>query len=367
MKNIKLLLLILICSLSLSFQVNALDINAKYAILMDYDSGEILYSKNSEIRTAPSSMTKLLTSYMVFELLQNGNVQLTDKFYISKKAWRMGGARTFLEYGSYVPLETLILGMIVQSGNDATVAIAEGVAGSEEEFVKLMNDKAKELGLNNSKLFNCTGWPREGHVMSTRDLAELSRLILKKFPQYSHYFAMKEFTYNNIRQENRNSLLKRAIGVDGLKTGLTESAGYGLAATAMRGDRRVITVVNGLSSDKLRDQNTMQLINFGFNSFTNIKVAKKDEVLAEIPIWSGKDKYISVKSPSDLYFTVNNARANKAKVILHHDSQIRAPIKKGAKIASLEIQGLGEEVTIPILAESDYKASLLNPIFSLFY
>jgi D-alanyl-D-alanine carboxypeptidase (penicillin-binding protein 5/6) len=367
MKYIKLCIFIVSFNLALVINSSALDISAKYAILLDYDSGEVLYSKNADVPTTPSSMTKLLTSYIVFELLDRGNIQLSDKFYISRRAWKMGGSRTFVEYGNYVRLETLLLGMIVQSGNDATVAIAEGVAGSEDEFAKLMTEKASELGLSHTKMLNSTGWPEDGHKMSTRDIALLSRELVRNFPEYSKYFALKDFTYNGIYQENRNKLLKRDIGVDGLKTGVTDIAGYGLAATAKRGNRRVITVVNGLSNERGRDQNTMQLINYGFNSFTDIAIADKGEVLAEIPLWCGKDKYVTVKAPEDLYFTVNNVRASKVEAILHYDSEIRAPVKPDSVVAELEIKGLSEDKTIAIKAGKEYKASMLNGFYSLFY
>jgi len=253
----------------------ALDIKARQYILMDFQTGTVLEAKNADDRMTPSSMAKLMTSYVVFDALKTGKLSLDDQLTVSRKAWQEGGAASggstmFLDPGSKVKVEDLVRGMIIQSGNDACIVLAEGLAGSEEAFAAMMNDKAKQLGLTNTHFVNSTGLPDPDQYMSARDLAVLAKRIVTDHPEYYSLYSETSFTYNNITQGNRNPLLYRVgSGADGLKTGHTESAGFGLTASAVRNGRRLILVANGLSTMKDRDEESSKLLDYGFREFGN--------------------------------------------------------------------------------------------------
>jgi D-alanyl-D-alanine carboxypeptidase (penicillin-binding protein 5/6) len=347
---------------------HAIDLSAKYHILMDYDTKEILSEKDANISTAPSSMSKLMTSYIIFERLKNNEASLTDEVLISEEAWRKQGSKMFVQVGTKVKLEDLILGMIVQSGNDATIAIAEFCAGSESAFVELMNEKAKEIGLANSHFANSTGWPDENHVMSAHDIAILSTKLIENFPEYYHYFSQKEFFYNNIKQYNRNSLLYSETSVDGLKTGRTDAAGYGVATSAKKDGRRLITVVNGCNSNSAREQDTKTLLGYGFNSFVNVEIAKAGDILANANLHNGSDKIIPLKANSDLLYTVKRLNSSKINVKLLYKDPIVAPVKQNDIIGKVIIEGVKDEpFSVDIISASDYEeAGLLTKILRKF-
>ncbi|MBN8828150.1 MAG: D-alanyl-D-alanine carboxypeptidase [Sphingobacteriia bacterium] len=317
---------------ALSFETKA-----PYAILMDYETGSILFDKNANEKIAPSSMSKLMTIYIVFEKLKKGDLQLSDKFTVSANAWSKQGSKMFIQVGSQVSVEDLLKGIIIQSGNDACIALAESIAGSEAEFANLMNIKAKELGLTNSNFVNSTGWPDEGHLMSMFDLAILSKRLITDFPDYYHYFAEKEFTYNNIKQQNRNVLLNRNLGVDGLKTGHTETGGYGIAISSQQKNRRMIAVVNGLNSQTERADEVEKLLNYGFINFANLKLYEKNQVVGNVPIWLGNKKEVPVYIRENVWFSVLKHEIDKVKVLIKHDEKVPSPIAIDQKIAELHV------------------------------
>ncbi|MDH5592622.1 MAG: D-alanyl-D-alanine carboxypeptidase, partial [Gammaproteobacteria bacterium] len=260
---------------------------AKSYILQDFASGQILAEKNSEQRLPPASITKLMTAYVVSNELQAGNISLSDDVLISEKAWRMVGSRSFIEVNTKVPVEVLLRGMIIQSGNDAAVALAEHVAGDEEIFAQMMNQYAQKLGMSNTNYRNSTGLPDPDHYTTAKDIAILSTAIIRDFPEHYKWYAEKAFSYNNITQHNRNKLLWRDSSVDGLKTGHTEAAGYCLAASALRNDMRLISVVLGTESENARAQETQKLFNYGFRFFETHDLYKAQDKIVDIKIWKG--------------------------------------------------------------------------------
>lgn len=311
---------------------------ADYAALLDYETEAVLFSKNGENAMIPSSMSKLMTIYIAFHQLKAGAIKLDDKFTVSEKAWKIGGSRMFLDLGSNVAVEDLLRGIIVQSGNDASVALAEGIIGSEELFVHYMNEAAKELGLKNSHFTNATGWPDPGHRMSAIDLAKLSAALIKNFPKYYHYFNEKSFTYNKISQKNRNTLLG-VEGVDGLKTGHTDDGGYGIAASALKNDRRLIAVVNGLKNNKERNREAERLLIYGFNNFRYHVFAKAGEVITQAPIWNGGDLFANAVVSEDLKVLLpRNIDREKLTTSIEFKEPLTAPIKQGEFIGVLNIK-----------------------------
>jgi D-alanyl-D-alanine carboxypeptidase (penicillin-binding protein 5/6) len=335
------IVLIFLIILTVNFNAYGYETKAKYAILVDETTGSILYQKDADIPMAPSSMSKLMTTYVVFDNLKRKKLSLADKFTVSENAWRKQGSKMFVHVNDQVSVEDLLLGVIVQSGNDACITLAEGIAGSEETFAEIMNKKAKELGMNNSHFVNSTGWPESNHLMSSRDLAKLAKAIIEDFPEYYHYFSIDSFVYNKIRQENRNMLLKRGIGVDGLKTGHADDAGYGITASAKKGNRRLILVVNGLSGTIERANESEKLLQYGFLNFDNISIVKKDQILENARVWLGKDKFIPIRAKEDIIVTLPKDHIDKINVMIEYNHPIKAPIKEGDHItASKEIKKL---------------------------
>ena len=295
----------LLFSFACSYSATAYETTARNAILMDFDTGEYLYEKNITEAVPPASMSKLMTVYILMSKIKDKSVKLDDTFSVSENAWRKGGAATggstmFLSIGDNVSVENLIKGIVIQSGNDACIVVAENISGSEEDFAVLMNKTAKQLGLKNSSFANSTGLPHPDQKMSMEDLAILSRHIIKEFPDLYQYFSEKEFVYNNIKQGNRNPLLYSMKGADGLKTGHTEEAGFCLAASATKGDRRLIGVMSGMSSNKERSEESERLISWGFREFNNYKMFNKGQVLATAKVWYGKDKTIDLTVDEDV-------------------------------------------------------------------
>ena len=299
---------------------------ANFALVVDFQTGAILYEKNATSKVYPASMSKLMTLYILFEEIENGNYTLDTKLEVSEKAWRKGGSKMFLEMGKDVSVKDLLKGIIIQSGNDACIVVAENISGDESSFADLMNKKAKEIGLYNSNFTNSTGWPDENHYMTASDLAILSSRIIKDFPQFFYLFKEKKFSYNNISQNNRNPLLYSYNFADGLKTGYTEDSGYSLAAAAVKSNRRLILILSGLNSEKERKDEAKKLFEWAFKNFVNISLYKKEDVVQQIDVWIGKKAVTDLYSKQDIIFTVKkeNRKNFQAKVIF--DNPVVAPI-----------------------------------------
>jgi serine-type D-Ala-D-Ala carboxypeptidase (penicillin-binding protein 5/6) len=316
---------------------------AKSYILQDFDSGRVLAELNSDQRLPPASITKLMTAYVVSQELQMGNISLADEVLISEKAWRMVGSRSFIEVNTKVSVEVLLRGMIIQSGNDAAVALAEHIAGSEETFAQMMNQYAQQLGMVNTNYRNSTGLPDPDHFTTARDIATLSTAIIRDFPDHYKWYAEKEFTYNNITQHNRNKLLWRDNSVDGLKTGHTEEAGYCLAASAKRGDMRLISVVLGTRSENARAQETQKLMSYGFRFFETHELYQAQTLITDTKIWKGSDKQLTLGIAQDLFVTVPRGRYKELVATTNIQKPVIAPVMAGAQLGEVEIR-LGDEL-----------------------
>ena len=332
---------------------------AKHAILIDYDTGTVLLDKAADEPMPPASMSKLMTLYLVFERLKDGSLALDDTLPVSRKAWRKGGSKMFVEAGKRVRVEDLIQGVIVDSGNDACVVLAEGLAGSEDYFAQVMTERAGDLGLKNSHFVNATGWPDPGQYMSVRDLALLSQRIIRDFPDFYHYFSERSFTFGvdvttgkPITQPNRNVLLFRDIGVDGLKTGHTQEAGYGMVISAERNGRRLILVIAGLSSERQRANEAERLLEFGFRNFGNYKLFSAGEVVDTATVWLGDRDSMPLIVSNDVHLTLSRRARRGMKVTLSRDEPIPAPISAGQQLAKVVITTPETEpITIPLLAQ----------------
>lgn len=306
--------------------------------MIDYDTGMTLFEKEADKRMPTSSMSKVMTMYLVFEALQNGQLSLDTELPVSEKAWRKGGSKMFVEVGDRVKVEDLVRGVIVQSGNDATIVLAEGLAGTEEAFAEALTSKAKELGMESSQFKNASGWPDPDHYSTAQDLATLGMAIIKNFPDYYRYYSEQEFTYNNIKQPNRNPLLYRNMGADGIKTGHTEAGGYGLMASGVRNGRRVVLVVNGLEDDKARAQESARLLEWGLKGFENIRLFAAGEIVDHAYVVMGKAEQVQLTTEEDINVTVPVAVKNDLKVEVLYEGPLMAPIKKGEQIATLKIE-----------------------------
>ncbi|WP_422366840.1 D-alanyl-D-alanine carboxypeptidase family protein [Pelagibius sp.] len=341
-------------SAPLASTAEALETQAREVFLMDANTNAILLDKNSEVSMPPASMSKIMTAYMVFERLKAGSLSLDDKLPVSEKAWRMGGSKMFVEVGDQIRVEDLLRGVIVQSGNDACIVLAEGIAGSEEAFAEQMTAKAREIGMTGSTFANATGWPHPDHRMTARDLATLANRIITDHPEFYHYYSEKEFTWTDIRQGNRNPLLYKNIGADGLKTGHTEEAGYGLTASAVQNDRRLILVVNGLGSIKERSAESERLMSWGFREFGNYALFESGETVDEAPVWLGAEKTVPLVMAEDLVVTLPRSVRNGMKVSVVYDSPIPAPVPSGQEIATLRVSWPdGVPVEVPLMAGED--------------
>ncbi len=326
-------------------------IAASSYLLMDFDSNKVLAEKNADKRLPPASLTKLMTVYVVFRELANGHLSLDEKVTISKKAWRTPGSRMFVEVNKQVSIEDLLKGVIIQSGNDASVALAEHVAGNEATFAVLMNQHAERLGMTNSHFVNSTGLPAENHYTTARDLAILAQAIIKEFPEYYKWDSQKEFTYNNITQHNRNKLLWRDKSVDGLKTGHTEEAGYCLVASAKRNGMRLISVVMGTASENARANESQALLNYGFRFFETHKLYEANKPIVDTRVWKGDRKQLSLGLNEDLFVTIPRRYANDLKAETVVDKRIIAPVKKGEERGLLNVSLMDEKiVSKPLVA-----------------
>jgi D-alanyl-D-alanine carboxypeptidase (penicillin-binding protein 5/6) len=350
------ILMLVLLALAWAPQAKAIESIAKQAILIETTTGAVLFAKNADMPMPPSSMSKMMTVYMLFERLRDGSLIMEDTFSISENAWRKGGAKSggstmFLIPGRKVRVEDLIRGIIVQSGNDACIVVAEGLASSEEAFAEEMTARAKELGLKNSVFKNSTGWPDPEHLTTARDLAILAQRTIEDFPEFYHYYKETEFSFNGIRQINRNPLLYRDIDVDGLKTGHTEDAGYGLAASATKGDRRLILVVNGLASKKDRRREPERLLSWGLREFNNYKLFSAGEEVTKAEVWLGKEAQVALIVEKEMLITLSRKARRKMKVTVQFDTPIPAPIAKGQKVAKLVVTAPGfDNIEVPLIA-----------------
>lgn len=311
---------------------------APNAIIIDIGTNTILMEKNSHELIQPASMSKLMLLYILFERLSDGGLAMDDTFPVSEKAWRMGGSKMFVRVNTRVTVDDLINGIIVQSGNDACIVVAEALSSSESAFAQLMTERAFELGLKESFFKNSTGWPEEGHLMSVADIAKLATMIIKDFPNYYELFAATEFTYNDIRQTNRNPLLYSFPGADGLKTGYTEAAGYGLVGSATRNGRRVVIVLSGLESPQQRARESERLFDWSFREFANYPLFKKGEVVTEAPLWLGAQKTVPLIIQNDLTLTMSRSSMRNMTVKTVFNGPIPAPIQTGDRIGTLVIE-----------------------------
>jgi D-alanyl-D-alanine carboxypeptidase (penicillin-binding protein 5/6) len=312
-------------------------------LLMDYNSGKIVVEHEADAPVEPASITKIMTSYVVFQELASGNVALDDVVTISENAWRAIGSRMFLEPGMEVTVEELIKGLVIQSGNDASVALAEYLAGTEAAFAGVMNHNAQLLGMSNTYFMNATGLPDENHYTTARDVALLSIALIRDFPDYYRWYAEKEFTFNNIRQHNRNNLLWRDPAVDGLKTGHTEAAGYCLAASAKREGMRLVSVVMGSSSEQSRVSESQSLLNYGFRFFETVQLYEAGQVLATGRVWKGEAEEVSMGLAEDLFITIPRGRYDDLQASLEVRPRLLAPLDAGHQVGRIRIE-LGDEL-----------------------
>lgn len=338
---------------------SAIETSAKNVLVMDYETGQYLYAKDHQKMIPPASMSKLMTIYMIFEKLKDGSLSLDDTFTVSENAWRKGGAASgsstmFLKIGEKVPVRDLIQGIIIQSGNDACIVAAENLSGSEEDFAADMQKKARQLGLKHSSFANATGWPHPDQLMSVEDLARLARVIISEFPEFYHIFSEHTYTHNNIKQGNRNPLLYSMPYADGLKTGHTEEAGFCLVASAKKDNRRLISVMAGLKSNKERSEEAEKLMSWGFREFSNYTLFKKNQVIAEIPVWLGSENNINLVVDRDVRRTLKKSSVNKVKMTAVYDKPVTAPIKKGDRLGTIKVDIPGQgDFEIPLTADRD--------------
>lgn len=329
------------------------DTTAKWAYIQDFNTGASLLEKQADDEMPPSSMTKLMTIYLVYERLKQGRMKLDDELPVTERAWRMGGSKMFVQVGATVRVEDLIRGVIVQSGNDACIVFAEAIAGSEEQFAELMNVRAKELGLTHSYFKNSTGWPDPEQKMSARDIATLARRIILDFPEYYHFDSEKSFKYNGIEQGNRNPMVQRGTA-DGLKTGHTDAGGYGLVASSIRNGRRVILVLNGMASMRERAEEGERLMDWAFANYEDVTLFTAGDVVETVPVWLGTAPTVPLVSGRELVVTMPRNWRSNAAVKISYDSPIKAPVAKGDTLGRLVLGGRGvPTLDLPLLAGAD--------------
>jgi len=361
----KLFFTFLISFILFASKIYAIDTKAEQAIVMDFDTNEILFEKNSKIKTPPASMTKIMTVYAAFDRLKNTDLSIENECVVSAKAYKMGGSRTFLEIDDKVSIDELLKGIIIQSGNDASVALAECLAGTEDDFAKLMNVYAKRLGMINTNFLNSSGWPEDDHYSTVYDLALLSNALIREFPDLYLYFSDKEFTYNDIKQPNRNKLLSSVQGADGLKTGFTKASGWGIAATAKRDNRRITTVINGTNSSRSRLNEASNLINWAFSQTSQKLLVDENQVIVEVDVWLGNKPRVNLVSSKKVVSTLSFDQIQLIKSSLHYKKPIEAPIKKGEVYGKLIIDIDGKP-NIEVELISQESIGSVNPISKVF-
>ena len=340
------------------------NINARTAILMDYNSDEILFENDPDAQIYPASMTKIMTSIIAFDLLKNNKISLDDMFVVSENAWRLsqsGYSSMFIMINDQVSVEDLLKGIIVASGNDACVALAEGIAGSEENFAEMMNEKADEIGMVSSNFTNSSGINDPDNISTVRDIAIMSKYLIQNYPAYYELFKEKTFTWDRtggdpIKQGNRNPLLYKNVGVDGVKTGYLAVEKYSLASSMKKKDRRLIAVASGFPTKNLRSSESLKLLNWGFRNTNTFEISKKDISKFELDTWLGKKNKIQAVTKEDYYLTINKKDIRNLKVILNYEGPIVAPVQKGEKIAELIVFNKDEKIkTLPLFAHEDLK------------
>ena len=347
-----------------TFKLQAIDTKAEQAIVIDFDTNEVLFEKNSNIRVIPASMTKIMTVYVAFDRIKNTDFSITNRCRVSPKAYKMGGSRTFLEIDDNVTVDDLLKGIIVQSGNDASIALAECLGGTEQDFAKLMNVYAERLGMINTNFINSSGWPDDNHYSTVYDLAVLSNALIKDFPDLYLYFKMKEFTYNEINQPNRNKLLYQFQGADGLKTGFTKKSGWGIAATAARDNRRITVVINGTNSSRSRLNESVNLLNWAFNQTSQKTLVNENEFIKEVDVWLGKKSTINLVSSKKLISTLSFDQIQLMNSSIEYTKPIAAPVIKGNEYGKLIINIDGKpKIEIPLIAQENI--SKVNPFLKI--
>ncbi len=319
-------------------------LSAKSYILVDFNSGAVLVEGDADKRVEPASITKVMTSYVVFSELASGNIKLSDTVNVSETAWRTGGSRMFIEPGMEVTVEQLIKGMVIQSGNDASVALAEHLAGTEEAFADLMNHYAKQLGMTHSHFMNATGLPDKDHYTTARDIALLSTALIADFPEYYHWYSEKEYTFNKIRQHNRNNLLWRDPSVDGIKTGHTKSAGYNLVASAKRDGMRLISVVLGAGSESARVSENQSLLNYGFRFFETVQLYKAGQELAQGKVWKGEQDTVRLGIRDELFVTIPRGRYADLDAQVEMRPELIAPLAEGEEVGRISVRIEDDEI-----------------------
>lgn len=372
-KYFKLLLFLLFFSFLHKTVYSQIEIDARYVILQDHLSGKILYEKDADGKIYPASMTKIMTAIVVFDLLKKGETSLDEEIVVSEKAWRMsqsGYSSMFIMLNDRVTVEELLKGIIIVSGNDACVALAEGLSGTEKDFVNLMNEKAREIGLENTNFGNSSGINDVGNFSTVRDILKMSQYMIQKFPEYYSYFKDTSFTWDRtggdpITQGNRNPLLYKNLGVDGIKTGFLEVEKYSLAASMQVGKRRINAVASGFKTKNSRSRESAKLLNWGLRKFDTIMVAKKNVPIQNLNVWLGKKNYVETVVDKDIYLTVPKRKKKSIKAIIEYNSPIEAPIKKGDILGTLNIYKEGEltEKVDLLSNENIKKANIFSRLF----
>lgn len=332
----------------------ALETEAREAVLVDAESGRVLFEKNADELMPPSSMTKIMTLYLVFERLGDGRLTMEDTLPVSERAWRKGGSKMFVEVGDRVSIENLLRGIIIQSGNDACIVVAEGLSGTEDAFAREMTKRGREIGLTSSTFKNSTGWPDPEHRMTARDLNLLALRTILDFPQYYHYFVETTFTWSDITQSNRNPLLYKNMGADGLKTGHTQEAGYGLTASAVRDGRRLVLVVNGLPSERARSEESERLIEWGFREFSNYELFSAGEEVDRAEVWLGAEESVPLTLAEPVAVTLSHREHEEMTVSVLYDTPVPAPVAEGQELAVLRISAPGmDPIEYPLYAATN--------------
>ncbi len=330
--------------------VGPLETEARWAFISDFQTNAVLLQKAADERMPPSSLTKLMTAYLVFGMLKSGRLRLDQMLPVSEKAWRMQGSKMFVPLGAQVSVVDLIRGMLIQSGNDACIVLAEGISGSEEQFVAQMNAMAKTLGMTNTQFRNATGWPDPDHLMSARDIATLARHLIADFPDDYHFFSEKDYKFNNINQGNRNVLVDKGLA-DGLKTGHTDAGGFGLCVSSERNGNRIIEVVNGLSSSQARAAEGERLLSWAFANFENVRLLTRSQPLEVAPVWLGVVATVPVCAAADLLLTVPHGWQGRVKVALDYQAPIPAPVRAGQQVGQITISGASvTDIQVPLVA-----------------
>ena len=376
MKLIKIITLITIIFFLPKNSFSNFEVSAKYAIIQDHLSGKILFEKNADDKIYPASMTKIMTTIVAFDLIKKGETSLDEKITISEKAWRMsqsGYSSMFIMLNDQISVENLLKGIIIVSGNDACVALAEGLSGTEEDFARLMNEKAQEIGLDNTNFSNSSGISDADNYSTVRDIAKMSRYLIENYPEFYEYYKETSFTWDRtggepITQGNRNPLLYKNIGVDGIKTGFLTVEKYSLASSMKVGDRRVLAVGSGFNTKNIRSRESAKMLNYAIRRFDTVSVAIKNEPIANLNVWLGKKNKVDVVVSEDLYYTIPKRKKNTIKAVMEYEGPIKAPIKKGDVLGKLNVYVSGElDKEIDIISnENVKKANIFSRLFKSF-